>query len=67
MDARFQPPGKEAVRAWLRRQVGAARLPDAAQIRRELGWGRAPQADAGTNPPTETKEYEPELHQRRLA
>ncbi|SFV12927.1 hypothetical protein SAMN05216552_103737 [Pseudoduganella namucuonensis] len=52
MDARFQPPGKEAVRAWLRRQVGAARLPDAAQIRRELGWERAPAQQARQMPGT---------------
>lgn len=36
---KFQQPSKESVRNWLRARVQQRRPPpDAAQIRRELGW-----------------------------
>lgn len=36
---RIHQPSKEEVREWLReRQAGHMPLPDATQIRRELGW-----------------------------
>jgi hypothetical protein len=36
---KFQQPSKECVRMWLRARIEQRRPPpDAAQIRRELGW-----------------------------
>lgn len=37
--SKFQQPSKEIVRNWLRARIEQRRpLPDAKQIRRELGW-----------------------------
>ncbi|WP_426107069.1 hypothetical protein [Massilia sp. TSP1-1-2] len=42
---KFQQPSKESVRKWLRARIEQRRPPpDAAQIRRELGWGQVKMA-----------------------